>query len=71
MLALLSWNSGESFAYCAMKTVVNGGVDNLTFNMVGPTKPYGATLTAVQVALVTDPNADAAGEYTPLAVASK
>lgn len=74
LYARVTWiytlEDGGSFAYCAMKDVVDNG-DELTFKMVGPQKPFGASLDAVQVALVTNPDADASGYYTPLALASK
>lgn len=72
LYARVTWvytlSSGDSFAYCAMKTVE---MDNGSFNMVSPKAPYGATLDSVQIALVTDPYADASGTYTALATARK
>ena len=75
LYARVTWvytlSNDDSFAYCAMKEVILNGKDTLTFNMVSPKAPYGATLDAVQVALVTDPEADAKGAYTALASARK
>ena len=62
--------NGDSFAYCAMKEVKSAD-DALTFNMVSPKQPYGATLVDVQIALVTDAEADASGSYNALATAKK
>ncbi len=74
LYARVTWvytlSSGDSFAYCAMKDVVASG-DKMSFNMVSPRAPYGATLDAVQVALVTDPAADSKGSYDSLATARK
>ena len=62
--------NGDSFAYCAMKEV-KSAEEALTFNMVSPKQPYGATLVDVQIALVTDAEADASGSYNALATAKK
>ena len=62
--------NGDSFAYCAMKEV-KSAEDALTFNMTSPKQPYGATLVDVQIALVTDAEADASGSYNALATAKK
>ncbi len=74
LYARVTWvytlSNDDSFAYCAMKTVVVGE-DGITFNMVSPKAPYGATLDAVQVALVTDEFADGKGTYDALATARK
>lgn len=61
---------GSSFAYTAMKDV-KSAEDALTFNMTSPKQPYGAKLTDVQIALVTDAEADQSGSYNPLALAKK
>ena len=74
LYARVTWvytlSNGDSFAYCAMKAV-KSEADTLTFNMVSPKAPYGATLDAVQVALVTDGEADSKGSYEALATAKK
>ncbi len=74
LYARVTWvytlSNGDSFAYCAMKNVVFSGSSG-TFNMVSPKAPYGATLDAVQVALVDDPEADSKGAYTSFATAKK
>jgi hypothetical protein len=73
LYARVTWvyelSDGSSFAYCAMKDVKSAD-EALTFNMVSPKTPLGAKLTDVQVALVTDADADSA-EYTPIATAKK
>lgn len=61
---------GSSFAYTAMKDV-KSAEDALTFNMTSPKQPYGAKLTDVQIALVTDADADQSGTYNWLALAKK
>ena len=75
LYARVTWvytlSNGDSFAYCAMKKVEMTDSKNGVFNMVGPQKPFGATLDTVQVALVTDANADASGSYDALATAKK
>jgi len=76
LYARVTWvytlSNGDSFAYCAMKEVKSAEEANtFTFNMTSPKKPYGATLDSVQVALVTDAEADASGSYDALAFAKK
>ena len=72
LYARVTWvytlSNEDSFAYCAMKNVVFSEGEG-TFNMVSPKAPYGATLDAVQVALVDDPEADGKGTYTAFATA--
>ena len=74
LYARVTWvytlSNEDSFAYCAMKAVKRQD-EALLFNMVSPKAPYGATLDSVQVALVTDPDADAKGSYDALATARK
>ena len=74
LYARVTWvyemNNGDSFAYCAMKDVTSSDA-GLIFKMVGPQAPYSAELKGVQVALVTDPDADTSGAYDPLATAKK
>ena len=74
LYARVTWvytlSNEDTFAYCAMKDVIANG-DEITFNMVSPKAPYGATLEAVQVALVKDEFADEKGTYEALASAKK
>ncbi len=74
LYARVTWvytlSNGDSFAYCAMKKVEVSD-SSITFKMVSPKAPYGATLDSVQVALVTDPEADAKGSYDALATGRK
>lgn len=55
----------QSFAFCVVRKVEA----DMSFNMVGPTASLNQKLVNVQLALVTDANADQGGAYEPLAVA--
>ena len=64
-----AFDNGDTFAYCAMKEVRVAEDGSMSYKMNGPTAPASITLTAVQVALVTDPDADASGAYDALSTA--
>ena len=60
-------SSGESRAECRTVSVQSDG----SFQLTNPATPAGATLDAIQAALVTDANSHLGGAYAPLKVTSK